>query len=226
MLPTPLHFLKAIANDAVAIFSGIVSVALLFLGLWLPSNDYRVAVFILAGLSVLLAGYRVWADERNRWLSLSQEHQRLQQQAIDTSAALEAERGVSARYLEDIDALKADVARLRVRPFDDELKAHASSVLSSLTYMHRDLLRLLLVKGGSARGDVVFRACTNSVGLDLNLLTRPMTDSGVVTRKDDYNEGYPTFTVVPNLIEVLKELLFPRKDKEGNAKPFFNGLSN
>ena len=130
-----------------AALSGVVSIILLFTGLWLPSNQYKDAVFILAGLSVLWAAYSVWVDERNRMLSLSEEHRQLQQRASESSDALEEGRRVTATHVASIDALQRVVARLSARPFDEGQRAHAKSLIALLNYMQRDLLRFLLLRG-------------------------------------------------------------------------------
>src|ERR1017187_4845102 len=62
----PLQFLRAITKNTIATLSGAMSIILLFFGLWLPANQYKDAVFIFAGLSILWAAYRVWVDERSR----------------------------------------------------------------------------------------------------------------------------------------------------------------
>jgi len=224
MSATPVQFLRAITKDTIAALSGAASILLLFLGLWLPPNLFRVAVFILSGLSVLWAAYRVWADERNKFVTLSDEYGQLQRSANEADAELQKVRGVNAGQAATIEALQAEVARLKTSPFDEELEAHANSAITSLTYMQRDFVRFLLLKGGTVRGDVVSLACTNQVGLDLNLLTRPAIERGLVDRTDDHIAGYPTFTVNQSMSAVLKTLLFPRKGKEGNSQPFFSGV--
>lgn len=224
MSATPFHFLRAITKDTIAALSGAASILLLFLGLWLPPNLFRDSVFILSGLSVLWAAYRVWADERNNLVALSGEYGQLQQSANEASTELQRAHGMNAGHTATIEALQTEIARLKTSPFDEELRAHADSAIASLTYMQRDFVRFLLLKGGTVRGDVVFLACTNQVGLDLNLLTRPAIERGLVNRTDDHITGYPTFTVNQSMSAVLKILLFPRKDKEGNAQPFFNGV--
>jgi hypothetical protein len=63
---TPVQFFRAITKNTIATLSGAMSIILLFFGLWLPANQYKDAVFIFAGLSILWAAYRVWVDERSR----------------------------------------------------------------------------------------------------------------------------------------------------------------
>jgi len=119
-------------------------------------------------------------------------------------------------------ALEQD-APTQSSPFDEHQNTHARGLIDSLNYMQRDLLRLLLLKGGSARGDVISFASTNSAGTtDFNQLILPLTRNGLITRTDDHLEGYSTYTVNEGMTEVLKRLLIPRT--EANDTPFFEGI--
>lgn len=109
-----------------------------------------------------------------------------------------------------------------VGPFDQLQRTHVSDVLASLNYIQRDFLRFLLLKGGTARGDVVFTARANDQPLDLNSLTRHVLEKGLATQTEDRMNGYSTFAVNERMAEQLKGLLFPRE--EGNDTPFFNGI--
>jgi len=107
--------------------------------------------------------------------------------------------------------------------FEEHQMNHTRSLIEPLNYMQRDLLRLLLLKGGTARGDVISTASTNSSGsVDINGLSQPLVHKGLITRKDDHIEGYSTFVVNEGIARVLKDLLIPRS--EGNDTPFFRGI--
>jgi len=110
---------------------------------------------------------------------------------------------------------------LNVRPFDEGQKAHAKSLIGLLDSTRRDLLRFLLLRGGSARADVL-----SSAGLmaDVNLhqLSAPLVSLGLINRTEDPLSGYPTFAVMTGMNHVLRELLFPRD--ETNGTPYFEGI--
>jgi hypothetical protein len=120
------------------------------------------------------------------------------------------------------DTLKQD-APPQLSPFDEHQKTHARGLIDSLHYMQRDLLRLLLLKGGSARGDVISLASTNSAGtVDINQLCQPLVHKGLITQMENLPEGHTTYAVNGGITDVLKEILFPRR--EGNDTPFFKGI--
>lgn len=130
---------------------------------------------------------------------------------------------VTARGYEIADQLEAAADSLNLSAFDEHRNTHARTLVDSVHYMQRDLLRLLLLKGGSARSDVISPALANpSGGIDFNALTLPLIQNGLLTRTDDHTLGYPTFTVNFTMAEALKGLLFPRN--EGNQTPFFMGI--
>jgi hypothetical protein len=106
--------------------------------------------------------------------------------------------------------------------FDNNLESHTKLLLDTLTYMNRDLLRFLLLKGGSARGDVVSSAYTSSAPFDFNALCKPIQEKGFIRRVDDHVEGHPMLHISEQLTETLKKLLFPRD--EGNSTPFFKDI--
>ena len=107
--------------------------------------------------------------------------------------------------------------------FGEYQSAHTRELIDSLNYMQRDLLRLLLLKGGSARGDVISLASTNSAGaFDINQLCLLLIHNGLIARKEDPFEGHSTYTISAGITDVLQGLLIPRK--EANDTPFFRGI--
>lgn len=108
-------------------------------------------------------------------------------------------------------------------PFDEAKRAHTKTLVDVLSYMQRDLPRFLLLQSGFARLDVISRAATNKgAPIDVNGLCAPVVTSGLIARVDDQLSGYGTMSVNETLAEILKMLLFPRK--EGNSTPFFEGI--
>jgi hypothetical protein len=58
-------------------------------------------------------------------------------------------------------------------------------------------------------------------GFEINAFSRAVVQSGLVRRTDDHIEGYSTFRLNQELREVLKNVLFPRKEQK---PPCFAGL--
>lgn len=112
-------------------------------------------------------------------------------------------------------------ARPVPNPFDEHLNSHVGGLIKSLNSAQRDLVRLLLLKGGTARMDVIHRASKGAGGFDANGLTEPLVYSGLVSRKDDHIGGFATFSVNAEFTGDLKKLLFPR-DEDGG--PYFAGV--
>jgi len=107
--------------------------------------------------------------------------------------------------------------------FQSIQEAHTSSVLASMNYTQRDLLRFLLLKGGSARGDVFSFACDGSKGaFDFNGVTAPLLRNGLVLRSEDRLEGTSTLQIKSELKDLLQSILFPRK--EDDDTPYFKGI--
>jgi hypothetical protein len=106
--------------------------------------------------------------------------------------------------------------------FDELQKDHVRDLLQPATYIQRDLLRFLLLKGGAVRGDVISNANVHGGGMDWNALTQSLKMRGLLTQADDFQTGYSTYSVNETLVDVLKSLLFPRD--EGNDTPFFSGI--
>jgi hypothetical protein len=109
-----------------------------------------------------------------------------------------------------------------VSPFEEHQSSHVRALVEPLSYTQRDLLRLLLLHGGEARIDIVFRAATNQQGLDVTALSRRLVDDGLLTRTDDTLLGQSTLAVNEQMASALRTLLFPRE--EGKDIPFFKGV--
>jgi len=107
-------------------------------------------------------------------------------------------------------------------PFQERQRSHIGVLIESLHYPQRDLLRFLLLQGGTARSDVVYRAATNQRALDVGGLYRPLVENGLITQTVDHLEGHSTLQVGEHMTGPLRTLLFPRDEKD-NA-PFFKGL--
>ena len=101
--------------------------------------------------------------------------------------------------------------------FDIQRDAHIRDLIQSGTVVQRDLLRLLLLKGGSARMDVFFSTYQWAGGFDANGTIQPWVQKGIVTREDNLHTGYATVTVNRELESDLKKHLFPRKETQGST---------
>jgi hypothetical protein len=109
----------------------------------------------------------------------------------------------------------------RIDPFDEHLNSHVRGIIQPLKAPQRDLMRLLLLNGGSARTDVIHRAYKGLGGFDFNGLTQPLVLSGLITSKEDHLAGYSNLSVNPEHTNALKKLLFPRDD---DGSPNFEGV--
>jgi hypothetical protein len=93
-------------------------------------------------------------------------------------------------------------------------------LLSSLRYFERDLLRFLLVNGDS-RADAISLAAANVPGgFELGSVSRDPVQRGLINRLD-YSSEYSMLSVNRELRDVLKDVLFPRKEDKPS---FFKGL--
>jgi hypothetical protein len=111
----------------------------------------------------------------------------------------------------------------KLTAFDEHLGKHTRKLLESVNYMQRDLMRLLLLQGGTARSDVISASVANAPGgINFNALTQPLILKGLMARVDDHNDGHTTFFINSTMGEALKHLLFPRTEENGT--PFFNGI--
>jgi hypothetical protein len=130
---------------------------------------------------------------------------------------------VAAAGYDIIDSTETHKQDIRSSPFDEHRNAHARALVESVQYMQRDLVRFLLLQGGSARVDIISRAFTNQAGgLDINGLCNPLVEKGLITRTEDHLNGYATIKVNEPITDALKTLLFPRKEE--NNTPFFKGI--
>lgn len=105
--------------------------------------------------------------------------------------------------------------------FDEQQTQHIRALIQPLSCRERDLLRFLLLQGGSARQDVVFRAAANRSGLDMMDLPRQLIQNGLLTRTEDPLLGQFTLAVKDLIVPSLKSVLFPRNDDDA---PFFNNV--
>lgn len=126
---------------------------------------------------------------------------------------------VTHRGYEVIDEL-SKLSQYESNYFNDAQKDHLSNLLESMTYIQRDLLRYLLLQGGTARGDVISNGKTDkNAPMDWNALTGALKAKGLLEQVDDRMNGHSMYTVNEQLANVIRQLLFPRE--EGNDTPFF-----
>jgi hypothetical protein len=123
--------------------------------------------------------------------------------------------------VEEISRLQGEVARLSVKPYDQQKLIRTRGLVGDLRYIKRDLLRLILMTGDT-RGDVIFNARVRVYpSFTIDAFIRPLQDKGLITREDNHLTGYATFAVNPSSIDV-KDVLYPRD--EGINEPFFKGI--
>jgi hypothetical protein len=108
--------------------------------------------------------------------------------------------------------------------FEEHQRARTHELLDGLNDNQRDLLRLLMLHGMSARSDVIHRAWKNSsVGVDMNGLTKLLEERGIISSASNLREGYTTFYVNDSMSVALKKALFPRSE---STTPNFLGIQN
>lgn len=122
---------------------------------------------------------------------------------------------------DEIDAQGRD-AQQDSDPFKERQRSHVGALIERLHYTQRDLLRFLLLQGGMARSDVVYRAATNPRAHDPGGLYRPLVENGLITQEVDHMEGHSVLQISESMTAPLRTLLFPRDEKD-NA-PFFKGV--
>lgn len=178
---------------------------------------------------VVWALFRVYSDQCNALESLQEEKTRADEGLRVSEEELEASRRAKGdlvtamKELEFRNAnLQNEVTLLGIKPYDESKLQRTRGLVADLRYFERDLLRLILMNGDT-RGDVISNARANtSQGFDLNAMSRPLQERGLVQRFDDHMSGYATFKVNQSLSRILQDVLYPRD--EGENKPFFNGL--
>ena len=106
--------------------------------------------------------------------------------------------------------------------FEDHKTTHTRQLSDELNNLQRDLLRFLLLKGGSAMNYIIHPAWAHQGGFDWNGLIKTLTEKGLISVVHDPNSGHSTVTVNQSMSKDLKEILFPRN--EGDKKPAFIGL--
>lgn len=112
------------------------------------------------------------------------------------------------------------VAEAQISAFIEHQKTNIRELLDKLNFRQRDLLRLLLLRGGSVRGDVAFLAWKNpSAPYDWNGMSKALTEKGLITATTDLRDGHTTISVNHSLSETLKRELFPRNE-DTNASDF------
>lgn len=108
----------------------------------------------------------------------------------------------------------------KVNAFEEERATHIIAVAHDLTSQQRDLLRLVLLQGGSARGDVIFRAWKSSIPFNGQGLYGPLVNKGLVAVTENRNDGFNTIIVNGGMTTALQKVLFPRNENDDSV--FFN----
>lgn len=126
------------------------------------------------------------------------------------------------RLRQDVSRLEAEVKRLSWKPYDEHQYTRVRELLGALTYIQRDLLRLV-VPLGQCKNEVIFNSRVKiTESFDINGLVKPLCDSGLMTMAHDIHSGSFTYTVNQSFVAPLRDALFPRD--EGANKPFFRGI--
>lgn len=116
-------------------------------------------------------------------------------------------------------AQRAEIARLTVKPYDEDQRRIANSIVRKLSLVERDLLRFLLLHGTTPTS-VLNDAALIAYGNFGAMLTKLSRD-GLTTREVDEVRGIVTYSVVDYWRPLFRDLLFPREETEA---PVLEGL--
>jgi predicted RNase H-like nuclease (RuvC/YqgF family) len=129
---------------------------------------------------------------------------------------------VNDELRQGVSRLEAEVKRLSWKPYDEHQYTRVREILGALTYIQRDLLRLV-VPLGQCKNEVIYNARVKMTeSFDINGLVKPLSDSGLMTMTHDIHSGSSTYTVNQSFAAPLRDALFPRD--EGGNHPFFKGI--
>jgi hypothetical protein len=142
---------------------------------------------------------------------------------LRTGQRAEVDR-VVAEHRQEVAGLRAqievrdkEIARLKVRPYDETKRRPVAQKLHELSIPAKDLLRFLLIRG-EVHGGAITEACKFRRE-SCNEVMDQVVRIGFVKKRDDatFMPAYITtyWSVHPEFVEVLKDLLFPRPDSEG-----------
>jgi hypothetical protein len=107
--------------------------------------------------------------------------------------------------------------------FHAQKRHRVEQLLSDLQYFERDLLRLLLLNGDIQGSKIPRQMADRTSTFDFNGLIRNLLDRDLIRGTVDREQGVMTLSITPNIVDVLRELLFPREGKENKA-PYFIGI--
>ena len=225
-----LAFFKALFHHwRVLLFSllGLISLVISYLPFQIPRFLPVELAVGLVFIVILIASFYVYCDQANAVDLLTAQASDLKMELVESGQSvaslqtrLNQERLANEDLLEGMKELKDQVTRLSQKPYDEQKLVYTTSLLSSLRYFERDLLRFLLVNGDS-RADAISLAAANVPGgFELGSVSRDPVQRGLVHRTD-YSSEYSMFSINRELSDVLKDLLFPRKEEKPS---FFKGL--
>jgi hypothetical protein len=205
---------------------GIISTAATFLP-WV--HIPKLLPVEIALVLIFLASFQVYCDVCNTEDTLRSEKADAENQLSETRGSLLRTSGDLAKSNSDlneatreISRLEAEVKRLSWKPYDEHQYTRVREQLGALTYIQRDLLRLV-VPLELCKNEVIFNSRVKMTeSFDINGLVKPLCDSGLMTITHDINSGSFTYTVNQSFVAPLRDALFPRD--EGANIPFFKGI--
>lgn len=176
-----------------------------------------------SGLSATYQSMQQFRDDFEHHLALEMNHPRYRWLDVPDRTARVPQ--LKAPVIET--PMKTPVIETRKTPIvetpmiGESEKNHVDDLLRSVGCVQRDLLRFLLQQGGIARGDVVARARTTKIALEMNGLCGPLERISLLRRTADPKYGYSTLAVNERMIETLRSSLVPRDEDD---PPFFEGI--
>lgn len=159
-----------------------------------------------AGL--IVAQYLAYRD----FIKAKQE--RMTAEQIDAHLDIENLRHGVSQLEEEIDRLRAENAKLKIRPYDEAQRETVQGKLKTYSDTERDLLRFLLQRG-ETDGRNIYNA--SQVGNELSGKTlERLRQEGLLRRRDSTENanllGY--WQINSNFADLLRDLLFPREEAQ------------
>jgi len=188
--PNPFTYLAALWSDWLTRMCGALSVPFTAIAvLWANAPSAKLLWGCLAILAFVMAGYRVWSNERNE----------------RTNEVGDLRRKLNG----EIEGLKSQVTLLKRKPYDEELGRQAAGLIARLSPEGKLLLRHLLTNEPIEVG----RRFRNEIAQDIQDAQMSLAYGSGIVRHNQLWAGNghllrTDYVVNPPFRRVLQDLLF------------------
>jgi hypothetical protein len=182
------------------------------LGTWFTPPPW--AKLTAAAIGLFLAQYLSYRDAARTKIALATEDE------INAKLEADALRQGVGQLEQQIEHLKSENAKLRIKPYDQAQRQTVQDKLRIYSDTERDLLRLLLQRG-ETEGSLIYKASQDGTEFCSRALERLGTDGMVLMREDmsQPNVLRPRhYRVNPNYDNVLRDLLYPRQETQATPR--------